>query len=97
LISVIRRVWAELTRAAQIRGLVFHSLRHTFATHILQGGADLETARRLLGHSDIKTTSGYLDTEPLREQAAVASLAQGNVLSFEKALRKAQAKRGSKR
>ncbi|MFT3952007.1 MAG: site-specific integrase [Oscillospiraceae bacterium] len=37
-----------------------HKLRHTYATYMLQSGADLETLRALLGHSDITTTQQYL-------------------------------------
>jgi integrase len=67
----IKRPWAQVCRHANLQGVRLHDLRHTFASHGVNGGLGIAVVSRLLGHKDISTTMRYahLDNEALKQGA----------------------------
>ncbi len=69
-----KMLWEACREAAQRAGITKavrpHLLRHSFATHLLEGGADLPTLQALLGHADLKPTSIYLHLSERHLRAA---------------------------
>lgn len=67
----------------------WHLLKRTFAVHLLMSGADLESVRQLLGHSDIQTTRAYLNVTGQHLDKSVDRLEfrkeETGVLPFKKA------------
>ena len=72
-----RSAWATAVERAGLanrKGLTFHSLRHTFACHFLEGGAAVTDLQALLGHGSLSTTQIYAGMVDARTKASVAAL-----------------------
>jgi len=76
-----RQPWQEVKRSfksaclkAGVKNLRFHDLRHTFATRLIERGADIITIRDLLGHSSVRVTERYAHSQVKRKIDAVNCL-----------------------
>lgn len=56
------------------KGYTAHTLRHSFATHLLDAGSDIHTIKTLLGHSMIETTMIYLHLQTTKRNSIVSPL-----------------------
>lgn len=72
--SDLYHVLKQIYKKAEIEGANVHTLRHTFASHLVMQGVDLYTLAKLLGHKDIKTTQIYAHLAPDHLKAAILRL-----------------------
>jgi integrase/recombinase XerC/integrase/recombinase XerD len=70
--DVRRRLERWIARAGAADGVTPHALRHSFATHLLDGGADLRSIQELLGHASVSSTQIYTRVESARLKSAYA-------------------------
>ncbi len=73
----IRKAWRLTLKAAGLgdrEGLGFHSLRHSFATHFLEGGGAVTDLQMQLGHSKLETTQIYASALSERRRATVMAM-----------------------
>jgi site-specific recombinase XerD len=91
-------IWEACVEAARNAGISKrvspHLLRHSFATHLMENGADLPTVQMLLGHTDLKPTSIYLHLSERHLKAAGTPLDQAALAPLDQVKRSRRLKQG---
>jgi len=70
----IRKAFMQACEAAGITDCTFHTLRHTFASHLVMRGIHLKTVSELLGHKSINMTMRYAHLSPDHKRLSVQSI-----------------------
>jgi site-specific recombinase XerD len=72
--AIQKTVRAAAVKSGLTKRVTSHTLRHSFATHLLQSGADIRTVQELLGHADVATTMIYTHTAGMGGQVTRSPL-----------------------
>ena len=70
----MRKAWSKALNQAGIEDFVFHDLRHTVGTRLIENGADIRTVQDIFGHSTVAVTERYLHTDVNRKKKAMEVL-----------------------
>lgn len=72
----IKRSYCTAVKKSGIKDFTFHDLRHTFASHLVMNGVDLNTVRELLGHKSLQMTLRYAHLSAIHKHKAVEGLSK---------------------
>ncbi len=73
-LTTVQRQFRNAVKTAEIENVRLHDLRHTFASHLVMNGVDIETVAELLGHASIVMTQRYAHLSPHHKTRAVKVL-----------------------
>jgi site-specific recombinase XerD len=72
--NIVRVPWDKLRYSLDLQDVVWHTLRHTFASHLIQAGVDVSVVKELMGHRRIETTMRYAKLAPKNFASAINTL-----------------------